>query len=212
MIVILDSAIANLGSIYKAVLKAGLQAEVSSQPSLILRAGGVIFPGVGSYRPAMQRLQEKGLVEVLINVIEAGTPFLGICLGLQLLFSYGEEGVNSLGTFPRGLDMLPGAVKRFPPGLTVPHVGWNRVYLQSPHPLFESLEEGSYFYFTHSYYVSPKQNEAILALTNYGSNFASAVARNNLMGVQFHPEKSGPVGLQLLRNFGRITRDPSVLY
>ncbi|MDZ4133027.1 MAG: imidazole glycerol phosphate synthase subunit HisH, partial [Dethiobacteria bacterium] len=135
-----------------------------------------------------------------------GIPFLGICLGMQLLFTYSEE-ANGLAPEAKGLDVVPGAVKRFPEGLPVPHVGWNKVNPVKNHPLFEGLDKDSYFYFTHSYYVQPDHERYSLALTDYGFPFTAAVAENNLLGVQFHPEKSGVAGLRLLSNFGKIIAD-----
>lgn len=209
-VVIVDSGSANLNSIQKALHKASLPAIVTGSAAAIEDAAGVVFPGVGAFEHAMIRLREKALNNTLKSVISNGMPFLGICLGMQLLFSESEE--SPLPGLPAaGLNAIPGSVKLFPPGLTVPHVGWNFVVPQFKHPLFSGLEEGAYFYFTHSYYVLPAERSHTLAVTEYGLQFASAAAKANLMGVQFHPEKSGTAGLHLLNNFGKIIADPAIL-
>jgi imidazole glycerol phosphate synthase glutamine amidotransferase subunit len=204
-IVIVDSECANLNSICKAVKAAGLSAVITDKPDIITGAKAVIFPGVGSYKHAMQVLEQKKLVSPLLASINKGTPFLGICLGMQLLFTCSEEThVQDSTNKIQGLNAIKGLVGRFSGDLPVPHVGWNKVRPVAGHPLFYGLGNNSYFYFTHSYYVIPENNENILAETSYGINFTSAVIRNNLLGVQFHPEKSGPAGLRLLSNFGKI--------
>ncbi len=206
-VVIVDSGSANLRSIYRAVEKTGFRVQVSASSAVISRAAGIIFPGVGAFEQAMELLRQRGLAGSLKEAVLEGRPFLGICLGLQLLFSESEERGSREGQDapqPGGLSILRGRVKRFPPGLPVPHVGWNRVFLKRPHPLFDGLPEGSYFYFTHSYYIQPLDEGVVLTVTEYGRPFASSVARGNLLGVQFHPEKSGPAGLRLLANFIRI--------
>ncbi|MFO8192066.1 MAG: imidazole glycerol phosphate synthase subunit HisH [Bacillota bacterium] len=200
-LVIIDSECANLNSVYRATVKAGLQPVISGHPDEITGAKAIIFPGVGSFTHAAQVLSKKGLDKVIMKVILKEIPFLGICLGMQLLCSESEEAAN---TAIKGLDLIPGRVKRFPSGLPVPHVGWNRVVPVVDHPLFSGLPAGSYFYFTHSYYVDPCHAEETLARTAYGFSFTSAVFKNNVFGVQFHPEKSGPAGLRLLSNFGKI--------
>ena len=204
-LVIVDSGSANLNSIYKASEMVSLKPEVSDNPGVIARAEAIIFPGVGSFDHAAAAIRKKQLTEVLVEAITDGKPFLGICLGMQLLFSYSEES-RSLENPPQGLNVIPGKVKRFSDDLPVPHVGWNMVKLLNNHPLFDNLN-GSYFYFTHSYYVQPDQASHTLALTDYGFPFTAAIADSNLMGVQFHPEKSGSAGLRLLRNFGKIIAD-----
>lgn len=210
--VVLDSGSANLNSIGKALEKTSVNVVVSDNPEVITAADGVVFPGVGAFEHAISRLHEKNLVETLLRCIAGGKPFLGICLGMQLLFSTGEEGAAGDVPVPaNGLNVIPGRVKRFPAGLPVPHVGWNMVLPHRPHPLFEGLDSGAYFYFTHSYFVEPLEPADFLAATGYGLPFCSAIARNRLMGVQFHPEKSGPAGLRLLRNFGKIIAEPTIL-
>lgn len=207
MIAVVDSGSANLGSVYKALVKVGISAEISDDPSVIKEASGVVFPGVGSFGHAAQLLKMKGLDHVLADVIASGKPFLGICLGLQLLFSHSEEGKESGDILPAGINAVPGTARRFSPGLPVPHVGWNRAFARKAHPLLSGLPEGSYFYFTHSFYVEPDDADAVLTETEYSGLFVSSIARDNIMGVQFHPEKSGPAGLHLLSNFGRIVNN-----
>ena len=183
-----------------------LKAVITDRPHEIAAAKAVIFPGVGSFNHAAAVLRDKQLVKALLEVIADGKPFLGICLGMQLLFSQSEE-ADKIEEPAEGLKVITGEVKRFPATLPVPHVGWNKVNPVSYHPLFEGLTDGAYFYFTHSYYVKPEDNRHTLALTDYGFSFTSAVISNNLFGVQFHPEKSGPAGLRLLSNFGKIIAD-----
>lgn len=210
-IAIINSGSANLRSIKKALEKVGAETAVTDNHSVITQAEGIIFPGVGAFEQAMTILKHKGLPMILKDIVGAGKPFLGICLGLQLLFTTSEERKQTDSPSPHGLGMLPGQVRRFPPGLPVPHVGWNQVLLQRSHSLFAGIPSGTYFYFTHSYYVEPQEENVTLTITDYNRFFASAIARNNLMGVQFHPEKSGPAGLQLLSNFLKIVDDPSLV-
>jgi glutamine amidotransferase len=210
-IVIVDSGSANLRSIEKALQKVGAETAVTDNQSVIAQAKGIIFPGVGAFEQAMTILKNKDLPIILRESIDAGIPFLGICLGLQLLFTGSEERKQADGSFAQGLDVLAGQVKRFPPGLPVPHVGWNQVLPRRGHPLFAGIPSGTYFYFTHSYFVEPQEEKVTLSVTDYNNCFTSAVAEKNLMGVQFHPEKSGPAGLRLLNNFLNIVKDPSLL-
>ena len=183
-----------------------LKAIITDDPQEISAAKAVIFPGVGSFNHAAAALRDKQLTVALLQVITDKKPFLGICLGMQLFFSHSEEAIK-IKEPAAGLKVIPGEVKRLPSNLHVPHVGWNKVSPVKDHPLFEGLTDGAYFYFTHSYYVQPADNKHTLALTDYGFSFTSAVAENNVLGVQFHPEKSGPAGLRLLGNFGKIIAD-----
>ena len=212
-VALIDSGIANIGSVEKAMSRVGIPVIVTNVPATIKGAQGVVFPGVGAFSRAAEILHEKGLVVVIKEVVAKRVPFLGICLGLQLLFEYSEEKYEHETLFPKGLSLVGGGVKKFPPGVQIPHVGWNRAVPVKEHPLWEGLPNAAYFYFTHSFFVSPDQDFTILAQTDYsGLQFSSAVAESNLMGVQFHPEKSGPVGLRLLHNFGKIVQDPTVLF
>ncbi len=202
-LVIVDSGSANLYSIFKACEMISLKPKISDHPGVIAGAKAVIFPGVGFFDHAAKGLQEKNLAAALLEVIADKKPVLGICLGMQLLFTESEESTDSKSA-TRGLNAIGGKVKRFPADLPVPHVGWNKVVPVTEHPLFNDICSKTYFYFTHSYYVEPDQDRFTMALTDYGFSFTSAAADGNLMGVQFHPEKSGPAGLRLLGNFGKI--------
>ncbi len=205
-LVIIDSGSANLYSIFKACEMVSLNPEITADPKIITAAEAVIFPGVGFFDHAARLLNENKLAEALLRVIKDNVPLLGICLGMQLLFTESEES-TVLDQSTTGLNAISGKVKRFPQGLPVPHVGWNRAVPTGNHPLFAGLEKGAYFYYTHSYYVQPDNNSSTIAQTDYGFSFASAAAESNVMGVQFHPEKSGPAGLHLLANFGKIIAD-----
>jgi len=198
MIVIVDYGMGNLRSVEKAFAFLGHEAMVSGDPDALRDAAGVVLPGVGAFGDAMRELEARGLVAALRETLEKRVPFLGICLGYQLLCGESQEspGVSGLGA-------LPGRVVRFPPGVKVPHMGWNDVRLARPHPLFQGVDEGSYFYFVHSYYVELDRDEDALALTDYGIRFASGAARENMVGLQFHPEKSSSAGLRVLENFAR---------
>jgi len=205
-LVIIDSGSANLNSICNALEMISLRAIITDQPQKIIAAKAVIFPGVGSFNHAAAALRDKQLTVALLQVIADQKPFLGICLGMQLLFTHSEE-ADKIKEPAEGLKIIPGEVKRFPSALPVPHVGWNKVNPVSSHPLFEGLTRDAYFYFTHSYYVQPEDSKHALSLTDYGFSFTSAVVKENVFGVQFHPEKSGPAGLRLLSNFGKIIAD-----
>lgn len=199
MIAIVDYGMGNLRSVQKGLEKVGFAAEVTGDPERVAAARGVVLPGVGAFAAAMKALRDQGLVTVLQETIATGKPFLGICLGLQLLFTGSEEG-----GWHEGLGVFPGRVKRLPPGLKIPHMGWNEVTWQGPSPLIGGMPENGSFYFVHSYYVEPEDEKIILGLTDYGLTFASAVGRDLVFGLQFHPEKSSRLGLELLRNFGEL--------
>ncbi len=198
-IAVVDYGAGNLRSVAHAVEHVGLPATVTADAREILDADGVILPGVGAAADTMANLTQRDLVGVVKDVIGRGTPFFGVCMGLQALFSVSEEG----GEHPC-LDVLPGRVKRFAPGLNIPHMGWNQVTQRRAHPFFDSVPNGANFYFVHSYYVEPTDPSCVAGETEYGVRFASVVCRDNVMATQFHPEKSGRDGLQLYRNFGRI--------
>ena len=208
-VVIVDSGCANLNSVYRAVKAVGLNPLVTGSGAEISTARAVIFPGVGSFDHAMQALEARKLTFPLQKAIRAGVPFLGICLGMQLLFEASEESLSTL-SLQAGLSAIKGRVLRFPANLPVPHVGWNQVQPVDDHPLFNGLDSKSYFYFTHSYYVKPDSDANYLAQTDYGFPFTSAVCDGPVLGVQFHPEKSGSAGLRLLANFGKIIADQSI--
>ncbi len=198
-IAIVDYGAGNLRSVAHAVEHLGLPAVVTSDAREILAADGVILPGVGAAADTMRNLQQHDLVGVVKDVIDRGTPFFGVCMGLQALFTVSEEG----GEHPC-LDVLPGTVRRFPTGLNIPHMGWNQVRQRVRHPFFDGIPDNANFYFVHSYYVDPADRSVVAGSTDYGLDFPSVVVKDNLMATQFHPEKSGDHGLQLYANFGRI--------
>ena len=198
MVVIIDYDAGNLRSVQRACHEVGIQAEISSDAERVRAAERVIFPGVGAAGSAMRSLRKNDLDAALREVVDAGKPVLGICLGLQISFDYSEE--NDQQT----LGLLPGCVKRFEfqrRELKIPHMGWNEVRITRPHPLLTGIEPGDEFYFVHAYYPSPAADENVYALTDYEHDFASAVGRGNYFATQFHPEKSGRVGLRLLSQF-----------
>ncbi len=211
MIAIVDYGMGNLRSVHKALERVGYQAIVTQDPQAIDQAHGLILPGVGAFKKAMENLEGLKLVEPIRNFIRSGRPFLGICLGLQLLFTESQE-------FGRqeGLGIFQGRVVRFPfsfPGagtkknsLKVPHMGWDSVEIRKRVPVLDGLESGTYFYFVHSYYAVPEDPEIVATTTDYGGEFASSIGRENLFACQFHPEKSQSAGLAILKNFGRRVR------
>src|SRR5262249_41205354 len=197
MIGIIDYGVGNLRSVEKALAAVGADAKISSDADELYRADALLLPGVGAFGDAMRSLKGHGFDELIIGAARTGKPILGVCLGYQLLFDESEEfGLNC------GLGLLPGRVGRVSESdLRVPHIGWNCVCRLRPHPILEGVEDGSFFYFVHSFYVAPASSEDAIAATDYGLEFASAAGRDNIVGVQFHPEKSQHVGLQLLKNF-----------
>jgi glutamine amidotransferase len=205
MIAIVDYGMGNLRSVEKALQRVGGAVTVTSQAHTILQAEGVILPGVGAFGDAMDNLRQRRLLAPLEQHIASGKPFLGICLGLHLLFEEGQE----MGRH-RGLGVLAGYVRRFPESdLKVPHIGWNQLHIRRQSPLLEGVGSGSYAYFVHSYYVVPAEASVVVATTDYGIDYASAVEHGNLLGVQFHPEKSQDVGLRILGNFVNIVQGKS---
>jgi len=203
MIAIIDYGMGNLRSVHKALEAVGADAVVSSRPQTILDADSVVLPGVGAFKNCMDNLDRLGLIDVVRKSIQSGKPFLGICLGLQLLF---EESVE-FGTVA-GLGILPGKVMRFHfpdhPALKVPHMGWNTLTLHKPSPLFDSMEAHPYYYFVHSYYVAPENRDIVATTTRYGEDFVSGIEHDNIHAFQFHPEKSQKQGLALLEKFARL--------
>ena len=204
MIAIIDYEVGNLRSVEKALHFIGCDAEVSSDRDFILNADAVVLPGVGAFADAMQNLKKHGMIDVIRTVIESGKPFLGICLGMQLLFEYSEEGGENV----QGLNILKGAIRQLPQNmnLKVPHMGWNLLDIKGHSPLFDSLSKDPYVYFVHSYYLDTSDKDIVIGETSYGITFSVAVQKGNVFATQFHPEKSGEVGLEMLRNFVKIAK------
>lgn len=204
MIAIIDYDAGNLKSVYKALRFLGREAVITRDHDVIRNAERVILPGVGSFGDAMGKLHEYGLIPVIQEVVENGTPFLGICLGLQLLF---EESEESPGV--KGLGLLKGKILRIPDreGLKVPHIGWNSLKFDHPGMLFRGLKENEYVYFVHSYYLKAEEEDIVTASTEYGVPIHASVQRGNLFACQFHPEKSSSVGLKILKNFAEAGKE-----
>ncbi|HEV8540480.1 MAG TPA: imidazole glycerol phosphate synthase subunit HisH [Nitrospiraceae bacterium] len=208
MIAIIDYGMGNLRSVQKAFEAVGHQAVVTREPQVIGDASHVVLPGVGAFADCMSNLDRYGLIDPIRRGIAAGKPFLGICLGLQLLFSESEEfGLH------KGLDIVPGRVRRFPfgqaagrdsraAGLKVPHMGWNALTVMRETPSLRGIETGAHLYFVHSYYVEPRDPSIASTVTEYGVPFVSSIWRDNVFACQFHPEKSQTVGLRIIKNFG----------
>jgi len=204
LIAVIDYGMGNLRSVEKGFVKTGFEAKVVSEPEAVARAAGVILPGVGAFADAMSNLRSSGLLEVVVRTLESGKPFLGICLGLQLLFEASEEWQET-----PGLGFFRGRVRRLPEGVKVPHMGWNELILTRPTPLFAGIPDRTRFYFVHSYYADPRDRAVILGETDYGVRFTVAAGRERVFGIQFHPEKSSSWGLQVLANFGKLVTECS---
>jgi glutamine amidotransferase len=200
MIVVIDYEMGNLRSVSKALEAVGAEVEVTNDLELIVEAGALVLPGVGSFRRGMENLNRLNITPAIQEAVEAGKPLLGICLGLQLFFTESEEhGIH------QGLDFIRGKVRSFPPDIKIPQIGWNQVrFTRRKDPdIFEGIADNSYFYFNHSYYTEPKDKDTVLTTTDYGIEFTSSVNHGNIWGVQFHPEKSERSGLKVLENFYR---------
>ena len=200
MIAIIDYGMGNLGSVKKALNFLGYEAVITDSPSQAMSAAGLILPGVGAMAHAMQALRDKGMDRVVFDYVDTGRPFLGICLGMQMLFDSTQEGDGTV----TGLGLMPGRVVRFSAeyGLKIPQIGWNNLVTVSD----PALRKDDYVYFVHSYYCVPDHAQDVAAMTLYGVEYASAVARGNILATQFHPEKSGEVGLAILNRWARRTR------
>jgi glutamine amidotransferase len=195
--IIIDYGMGNLGSVQKAVESVGGQPLISADPDAVRKSKRLILPGVGAFGDAMANLRSAGMDAAIREAVGNGTPLLGLCLGLQLLFTHSEE----FGSH-EGLNLIPGKVRKFSnPDFRVPHIGWNQLEGIRGNPLLENIPEGSYFYFVHSYYVEPDNLDDALCWTDYGIRFCSIAGREKVWGAQFHPEKSQDIGKQLLRNF-----------
>jgi glutamine amidotransferase len=201
MIAIIDYGMGNLRSVQKGFEKVGYQAQITNDPAVVDAADKVVLPGVGAFEDAIAELRRRNLVEPVLRAIDSGRPFLGICLGLQMLFETSYENGRHA-----GLGVLPGEVVRFeiPSEYSVPHMGWNQLAIRHPAPILAGIEEGTYVYFVHSYYVVPRQAEVVATETDYGGAFCSMIWRDNLFATQFHPEKSQSQGLRILKNFAEL--------
>jgi glutamine amidotransferase len=200
MITIIDYNAGNIRSVQRACAEVGIESTTTSEPAQVRKAAKIIFPGVGAAPSAMEYLAQTGLDRALMESFRAGTPILGICLGAQIVLESSEEGPQEC------LGLVPGKTVRFrlrDPMLKIPHMGWNEVRPVRPHPLLEGLRPGDEFYFVHSFYPQPAREENIFAVTDYGGDFCSALGYKNLFATQFHPEKSGRLGLEMLERFTR---------
>lgn len=202
MIGIIDYGRGNLRSVEKALEKLGYEAEILTSPEQLAEADGVILPGVGAFADAMDALNKGGWIPSMKAYVQSGKPFLGICLGMQLLFEIGEEHGEHA-----GLGFLNGSVVKFPPGLKIPHMGWNTLKIVLPNRICENIPDNSYFYFVHSYYAQPADPGCIAGTSDYGLEFPALVGKDNVWGAQFHPEKSSPWGLVMLDNFGKWVKN-----
>lgn len=214
MIAIIDYGMGNLRSVEKGFQKVGVDVTVTNRSDIVKKADAVVLPGVGAFKDCMRELTNLELIDAVVDSINQGKPYLGICLGLQVLFSESVEFGKC-----KGLDVLRGSVVRFDFGeqklktqnsqlsiLKVPHMGWNEINIQKENPIFKGIPDKSYFYFVHSFYVVPEDKAIIAATTDYGIEFTSSVWQDNIFAVQFHPEKSQAAGLQMLKNFGGIVK------
>ena len=202
MIAIIDYGAGNIRSIEKALEHVGASVQITDEPDTVNKAQAIVLPGVGSGGAAMSRMTERGLDDAIRKATQQGKPFLGICLGMQLLADHHAEGEVD------GLSLFPGEVRRIPHGPKIPHMGWNQVKPQhTTLDIFDNIPQDAYFYFAHSYYVEPQDSQGVAAVTDYGSPFCSVIVTERVWGTQFHPEKSGSVGLQLLQNFLKWIRE-----
>ncbi|WP_269466258.1 imidazole glycerol phosphate synthase subunit HisH [Clostridium formicaceticum] len=199
MIGIIDYGMGNLRSVEKAFEKMGYKAFVSDKIEELKEAEALIIPGVGAFYDAMKNLKDKGLESWILKEVEKGKPFLGICLGMQILFAYGYEVEKT-----KGLDMIPGDIVKIPAGRKIPHMGWNQLNITAESEILKGIESNQYVYFVHSYYAKPQEEHVVKAVTDYGIDIPAVVEKGNIYGLQFHPEKSGDTGLQILKNFGEL--------
>ena len=200
-VVVVDYGAGNLRSVTKALEVGGGSPIVTSDAAEVARARALVLPGVGAGNAAMRTLERLGLAEPLVRYAKSGRPFFGVCLGMQLLMNNSDEGESSC------LGLVQGRVNRLPSGVKIPHMGWNQVKLLREHPVFSGIPSGANFYFVHSYHAEPEETSLALATTDYGISFCSVIARGNLIATQFHPEKSGNVGLRVYENFLRFAAE-----
>ncbi len=202
MIAIIDYGVGNLRSVEKAFQFIGCDAAITSDVKAVSAADGIVLPGVGAFSDAMENLRKAGMVDVVKEAIASDRPFLGICLGMQLLFDYSEEGGSNV----EGLGIFKGAIRQLPQdiGLKVPHMGWNSLTTREGCPLFGKIQPNPYVYFVHSFYLAAEERDLVAATVEYGVRFDAAIGRGNVFATQFHPEKSGGVGLDMLRNWAAL--------
>lgn len=218
-VAIIDYGMGNLRSVEKGFLKVGVDARITTSPEGVRKADGVVLPGVGAFRDCMKELTDLRLTDAVVDIISKGKPYLGICLGLQVLFSESEEFGKC-----KGLDIFRGKVVKFEFGvksqesalsssqsLKVPHMGWNELNIKKNNALLNGIQNKTYFYFVHSYYVLPEDTSIISTTTEYGFDFTSMICKDNIYAVQFHPEKSQTAGLKLLENFGKVVKSAATL-
>ena len=203
MIAVVDYGVGNLHSVAKALEKVGAETRVTSDWRDVEKAEGVVLPGVGAFKDSMDAMNRSDLAQAVKGAIASGKPFLGVCVGLQMLFAEGEEfGIS------KGLGVFPGRVVKFPEGPKVPHMGWNQIQIRKAgNPLLKGLKDGEYLYFVHSYYVVPQEPSIVAAQCSYGVDFTCMVWEKNVFGTQFHPEKSQTAGLQIYENFKNLVRE-----
>ena len=199
MIAIVNYGMGNLRSVQKAFETVGYEAIVTYEKEQIKSANAIVIPGVGAFYDAMNNLKNLGLDDVIAEEIKTGKPFLGICLGMQVLFSYGYEVEKS-----EGLNIISGDIVKIPEGNKIPHMGWNSLDIKRESSILKGVESGDYFYFVHSYYARPQRPEVVVATTEYGIEVPAVVQKDNIIGIQFHPEKSSNTGLKILKNFGEL--------
>ncbi|MBP6822883.1 MAG: imidazole glycerol phosphate synthase subunit HisH [Acidobacteria bacterium] len=198
-IAIIDYGVGNLRSVEKAFTSQGIEAVVTSDEKILRSADKLVLPGVGAFKACMDGLKARGFDELVLEAAGAGKPIIGLCVGLQMMFDEGHEfGIH------KGLGLMPGRVVKFPDKLRVPHIGWNQVEFKRQHKVFTELPSQTFFYFVHSFYVEPSDQTCVLGETDYGMRYASICGQNNIVGVQFHPEKSQTAGLKLLKNFSEL--------
>ncbi|MGE0882814.1 MAG: imidazole glycerol phosphate synthase subunit HisH [Blastocatellales bacterium] len=198
-IAIIDYGVGNLRSVEKAFTSQDIEAVVTSDEKILRKADKLVLPGVGAFKACMDGLKARGFDELVLESAAAGKPIIGLCVGLQMMFDEGHEfGVH------KGLGLMPGRVVKFPDKLRVPHIGWNQVEFKQDHPIFNGLPSQTFFYFVHSYFVESEDESNVLGVTDYGMRYASICGRDNIVGVQFHPEKSQTAGLKLLKNFAEM--------
>lgn len=206
MITIINYGLGNLRSVQKAFEFLGHEAELTSDQVKISRADHLVLPGVGAFGAGMRNLRQAGLIDPIQDYLGSGRPFLGICLGLQLLFTESEESFDAKDSSPKGLGFFPGKIRRFPTTVKTPEIGWNSLQEVRETPLLKGVAPGDYFYFVHSYYAGAESDEYVLAKAEYGLAYPAIVGRGLVFAVQFHPEKSSGLGLKILDNFARLER------